>query len=96
MKQNFRYLEDLIEQDFNSQSEIDSWEEVFTWISLFGLADKVYRKMKKVSSQHLEMQAGVPKQLIETYKKLSPFLDSFSIGFTYASNSMNSGRSCCV
>ncbi|NRR75289.1 hypothetical protein HRD57_05610 [Tetragenococcus halophilus] len=62
----------------------------------FGLADKVYSKTKKIPSQQLAIQAGIPKQLIETYKKLASFLDSFSIGFTYASNSMNSSRSCCV
>ncbi|GMA08323.1 hypothetical protein GCM10025886_14740 [Tetragenococcus halophilus subsp. flandriensis] len=96
LKEYFHYLEDLIDQDFDSQNKIESWEEVFTWISLFGLADKVYSKTKKISSQQLDTQAGIPKQLVEIYKKLSSFLDSFSIGFTYASNSMNSGRSCCV
>ncbi|MDN6162557.1 MAG: hypothetical protein L0J01_00040 [Tetragenococcus halophilus] len=96
LKEYFHYLEDLIEQNFDSQNEIESWEEVFTWISLFGLADKVYSKTKKIPSQQLAIQAGIPKQLIETYKKLASFLDSFSIGFTYASNSMNSSRSCCV
>ncbi|GFK28847.1 hypothetical protein [Tetragenococcus halophilus] len=96
LKEYFHYLEDLIDQNFDLKNEIESWEEVFTWISLFGLADKVYNKMKKIPSQQLDIPTGMPKQLIETYKKLAPFLDSFSIGFTYASNSMNSGRSCCV
>ncbi len=96
LKEYFHYLEDLIDQDFDSQNEIESWEEIFTWISLFGLADKVYSKIKKLSFQQLEMQAGIDQQLMETYKKLSPFLDSFSIGFTYARNSMDSGRNCCV
>ncbi|MCF1685826.1 hypothetical protein LQF67_09535 [Tetragenococcus halophilus] len=96
LKEYFHYLENLIDQDFDSQNEIESWEEIFTWISLFGLADKVYSKTKKLSFQQLEMQAGIDQQLMETYQKLSPFLDSFSIGFTYASNSMNSSRSCCV
>ncbi|AYW50395.1 hypothetical protein C7H83_07955 [Tetragenococcus halophilus] len=96
LKQYFHYLQELIAQDFKLQNEVESWEEAFTWISLFGLADKVYSKTKKISSQQLDTQAGIPKQLVETYKKLSSFLDSFSIGFTYASNSMNSGRSCCV
>ncbi|AYW44991.1 hypothetical protein LQF61_11960 [Tetragenococcus koreensis] len=95
LEQYFLYLQDLISHGPQSKNEIETWEADLTWISLFGLADKFYSQIKKTSSQQLDIQMGLSKQLIALYKRLSPFLDSFSIGFTYAKNSISSNRSCC-
>lgn len=93
--QYFHYLEDLIKYGGKSKNESISGKDTFIWISLFGLADKLYSQTKKMSSQQLKVQMGVPYQVIEVYTKLAPFLDSFSIGFTYAKNSVNRKQSCC-
>ncbi|MDN6639921.1 MAG: DUF2207 domain-containing protein [Tetragenococcus sp.] len=95
LSQYSHYLEDLIKYGGKTKNEISSWEDILIWTSLFGFADKLYSQTKKMSSQQLESQMGVSYQLIDVYTKLSPFLDNFSIGFTYAKNSVSGKRSCC-
>lgn len=95
LQEYFHYLENLIRQGFKAKDEIKSWPDTLIWISLFGLADDFYSQTKKISSQQLEIETGLPSQLCEMYKKLSSFFDNFSIGFTYAKNSVNNRRSCC-
>ncbi|WP_028790333.1 hypothetical protein [Tetragenococcus muriaticus] len=90
----FRYLEEAIGHNLRTQKEIDFSEEYLSWISLFGLADKFNKQIYKISTQQPSEVKQISR-LIGSYTNLAAFIDAFSIGFSYAKNSVGPKKSCC-